>query len=45
MTLPDARSAVRRRLRAEAVLSQAGDGAALQKLPEPVRELLLTTKP
>jgi hypothetical protein len=24
-------------------LPQAGDGTALQKLPEPIRELLLTT--
>jgi hypothetical protein len=43
VTFSDALSAVRRWLWAEAVLPQAGDGAALQKLPEPVRELLLTT--
>jgi hypothetical protein len=43
VTFSDALAAVRRRLWAEAVLPQAGDGSALQKLPEPVRELLLTT--
>jgi hypothetical protein len=43
VTFSDALSAVRRWLWAEAVLPQAGDAAALQKLPEPVRELLLTT--
>lgn len=42
VTFSDALSAVRRWLWAEAVLPQAGDGTALQKLPEPVRELLLT---
>lgn len=42
-TFSDALSAVRRWLWAEAVLPQAGDGTALQKLPEPVRELLLAT--
>jgi hypothetical protein len=39
----DALCAVRRWLWAEAVLPQAGDGTALDKLPERVRELLLTT--
>jgi hypothetical protein len=39
----DALCAVRRWLWAEAVLPQAGDGTALKKLPEPIRELLLTT--
>jgi hypothetical protein len=43
VTFSDALSAVRRWLWAEAVLPQAGDGTALQKLPEPIRELLLTT--
>jgi hypothetical protein len=43
VTFSDALCAVRRWLWAEAVLPQAGDGTALQKLPEPVRELLLTT--
>ena len=43
VTFSDALAAVRRWLWAEAVLPQAGDAAALQKLPEPVRELLLTT--
>ena len=43
VTFSDALCAVRRWLWAEAVLPQAGDGRALQKLPEPVRELLLTT--
>jgi hypothetical protein len=43
VTFSDALSAVRRWLWEEAVLPQAGDGTALQKLPEPVRELLLTT--
>lgn len=43
VTFSDALSAVRRWLWAEAVLPQAGDGAALQKLPGPIRELLLTT--
>ena len=43
VTFSDALRAVRRWLWAEAVLPQAWDGTALQKLPEPVRELLLTT--
>jgi hypothetical protein len=43
VTFSDALTAVRRWLWAEAILPQAGDGMALQKLPEPVRELLLTT--
>ncbi len=42
-TFSDALWAVRRWLWAEAVLPQAGDGTALKKLPEPIRELLLTT--
>jgi hypothetical protein len=43
VTFSDALCAVRRWLWAEAVLPQAGDGMALKKLPEPIRELLLTT--
>ena len=43
VTFSDALCAVRRWLWAEAVLPQAGDRRALSKLPEPVRELLLTT--
>jgi hypothetical protein len=43
VTFSDALCAVRRWLWAEAVLPQAGNGTALNKLPEPVRELLLTT--
>ena len=43
VTFSDAMCAVRRWLWNEAVLPQAGDALALQKLPEPVRELLLTT--
>jgi hypothetical protein len=43
VTFSDALSAVRRWLWDEAVLPQAGDGMALKELPEPVRELLLTT--
>ncbi len=39
----DALCAVRRWLWDEAVLPRAGDAAALQKLPAPVRELPLTT--
>jgi hypothetical protein len=42
-TVSDALCAVRRWLWAEAVLPQAGDGTALEKLPEPIRELILTT--
>jgi hypothetical protein len=43
VTFSDALCAVRRWLWDETVLPQAGDGTALQKLPEPIRELLLTT--
>jgi hypothetical protein len=43
VTFSDALCAVRRWLWAEAVLPQAGNGTALKKLPEPIRELLLTT--
>jgi hypothetical protein len=43
VTFSDALCAVRRWLWAEAILPQAGNRTALQKLPEPVRELLLTT--
>ncbi len=43
VTFSDALCAVRRWLWDEAVLPQAGDDTALQKLPEPIRELLLTT--
>jgi hypothetical protein len=43
VTFPAAMCAVRRWLWDEAVLPQAGDGTAPQKLPEPVRELLLTS--
>jgi hypothetical protein len=43
VTFSDALCAVRRWLWAEAVLPRAGDGTALEKLPEPVRELLLTS--
>lgn len=43
VTFSDAMCAVRRWLWNEAVLPQAGHPTALQKLPEPVRELLLTT--
>jgi DDE superfamily endonuclease len=43
VTFSDALCAVRRWLWAEAVLPQAGDATALQKLPDPVRELLLAT--
>jgi DDE superfamily endonuclease len=43
VTFSDALCAVRRWLWDEAVLPQAGDGTALQELPEPIRELLLTT--
>ncbi|HEY1188236.1 MAG TPA: hypothetical protein VGE74_11295, partial [Gemmata sp.] len=41
-TFSDALCAVRRWLWDEALLPQAGDGTALNKLPAPVRELLLT---
>ncbi len=43
VTFSDTLCAVRRWLWAEAILPQAGDGTALQKLPEFIRELLLTT--
>lgn len=43
VTFSDALRAVRRWLWDEAVLPPAGDGTAPQKLPEPVRELLLAT--
>ena len=43
VTFSDALCAVRRWLWNEAILPQAGDGTVLQKLPEPIRELLLTT--
>jgi hypothetical protein len=43
VTFSDALSAVRRWLWDEAMLPQAGDDTALKKLPECVRELLLTT--
>jgi hypothetical protein len=42
VTFSDALCAVRRWLWAEAVLPQAADATVLQKLPEPVRELLFT---
>jgi len=43
VTFSDALCAVRRWLWAEAVLPQAGGDTTLEKLPEPVRQLLLTT--
>jgi hypothetical protein len=43
VTFSDALCAVRRWLWADAVLPQAGGADALQKLPDPLRELLLTT--
>jgi hypothetical protein len=43
VTFSDALCAVRRWLWAEAVLPQADNVPALKKLPEPIRELLLTT--
>jgi hypothetical protein len=43
VTFSDALCAVRRWLWAEAVLPQAGAPGAIEKLPRPVRELLLTT--
>ena len=42
VTFSDALTAVRRWLWAEAVLPQVGAGTAVEKLPEPVRELLLS---
>jgi hypothetical protein len=43
VTFSDALCAVRRWLWTEAVLPQAGAAGAIEKLPAPVRELLLTT--
>lgn len=43
VTFSDALCTIRRWLWAEAVLPQAGDDTALDKLPDPIRELLLTT--
>ncbi len=43
VTFSDALCAVRRWLWTEAVLPQAGEDTALEKLTDPVRELLLTT--
>jgi hypothetical protein len=43
VTFSDALCAIRRWLWAETILPQAGDSMALDKLPERVRELLLTT--
>jgi len=43
VTFSDALCAVRRWLWDETILPQAGGSAALQKLPQPIRELLLTT--
>jgi len=43
VTFSDALCAIRRWLWAETLLPQAGDDTALDKLPERVRELLLTT--
>ena len=42
-TFSDALAAVRRWLWAESLLPQAGQTMGLEKLPEPVRDLLLTT--
>jgi hypothetical protein len=42
-TFSDALAAVRRLLWCETLLSQAGPDTGLNKLPEPIRELLLTT--
>jgi hypothetical protein len=42
VTFSDALSAVRRWLWTEGVFAQAGAGAAVQKLPEPLQEILLT---
>jgi hypothetical protein len=41
VTFSDALTAVRRRLWVEGVFPQAGAGAVVEKLPDPVRELLL----
>ena len=43
VTFSDALCAVRRWLWDEAVLPQAGDSTTLKELPEPIRELLLTS--
>ena len=43
VTFSDARACVRRRTWCEGVLRQAGGGAGLAELPEPIRELLLTS--
>jgi hypothetical protein len=42
VTFADALSAVRRWLWSDAVFPQAGGGSAVEKLPEPLREVLLT---
>jgi hypothetical protein len=43
VTFSDALCAIRRWLWERAVLPQSGAAGAIEKLPEPVRELLLTT--
>lgn len=43
VTFSDAVAAVRRWLWAEAIFSQAGDATAIEKLPAPIQELILTT--
>jgi hypothetical protein len=43
VTFSDALCAIRRWLWAETLLTQADDGGALDKIPHPIRELLLTT--
>ena len=43
VTFSDALACVRRRTWCEGVLRQAGGGAGLSELPEPIRELLLTS--
>src|SRR5262249_8103878 len=43
VTFSDALSAVRRRLWSDWVFPQAGSGAAVQNIPEPLREILLCT--
>lgn len=43
VTFSDAVCAIRRWLWAETILPQAGEDTALDKLPHPIRELLLTT--
>jgi hypothetical protein len=42
VTFSDALASVRRRLWAEAIFPQAGASGAFDKLPEPLREPLLT---